>query len=316
MSHDFYGMLELPPTATSTEIRGAYRKLVVQHHPDKGGNTTKFREIQMAYETLSSPQRRQQYDLMNHYERYQLHQLLQEYFDVRVPGGQQVYQSLIKLFYPSPEEFADDLNQFRLGKILYRLRDGVSQNCREWLTRLTDQESASLISSRGPLPHHSYRLHSCLADRYSNRYQRVVLNGIRYHIPLRENEVWFGEDRTTEICFLVETESESGWEVDGHHLHGVLPVTLEQFLYGGEVWWMDPAGEPHLITIPDLHHRSPQIKLPHLGLPFTPVPEDSPDEDHEIVPGETEVQRGDLWLTLQLPKFHDPEWRKQVAQIT
>jgi len=59
---DHYAILGISKTATPDEIKKAYRKLASQHHPDKGGDTTKFQEIQTAYDTLSDPQKRQQYD--------------------------------------------------------------------------------------------------------------------------------------------------------------------------------------------------------------------------------------------------------------
>jgi DnaJ-class molecular chaperone len=48
--------------ATQDEIKKAYRKLASQHHPDKGGDTAKFQEIEGAYRILSDPAQREQYD--------------------------------------------------------------------------------------------------------------------------------------------------------------------------------------------------------------------------------------------------------------
>ncbi|MCQ2818946.1 MAG: DnaJ domain-containing protein [archaeon] len=48
--------------ATAEEIRKAYRKMVIKMHPDKGGDTEKFQEMQNAYEVLSDPEKRQIYD--------------------------------------------------------------------------------------------------------------------------------------------------------------------------------------------------------------------------------------------------------------
>lgn len=60
MSH--YQTLGVAKTATPDEIKKAYRKLASQHHPDKGGDTATFQKIQTAYDTLSDPTKRQQYD--------------------------------------------------------------------------------------------------------------------------------------------------------------------------------------------------------------------------------------------------------------
>jgi curved DNA-binding protein len=62
---DAYQTLGVQRNATEAEIKKAYRKLAGQHHPDKGGDTAKFQEIQSAYETLSDPVKRQQHDNPN-----------------------------------------------------------------------------------------------------------------------------------------------------------------------------------------------------------------------------------------------------------
>lgn len=59
---DAYQTLGVSRDASPEDIKRAYRKLAAQHHPDKGGDTAKFQEIQSAYETLTDPQKRQQHD--------------------------------------------------------------------------------------------------------------------------------------------------------------------------------------------------------------------------------------------------------------
>jgi len=58
----FYKLLEVEKDANDAEIKKAYRKLAVKHHPDKGGDPEKFKEITKAYEVLSDAQKRSQYD--------------------------------------------------------------------------------------------------------------------------------------------------------------------------------------------------------------------------------------------------------------
>lgn len=59
---DHYQTLGVDKNATPDIIKKAYRKLASQHHPDKGGDTATFQQIQTAYDTLSDPEKRQQYD--------------------------------------------------------------------------------------------------------------------------------------------------------------------------------------------------------------------------------------------------------------
>jgi len=62
MRMDYYSILGVPRGASEDEIKRAYRKLAMQHHPDRGGDQGKFQQIQEAYATLGDAGKRQQYD--------------------------------------------------------------------------------------------------------------------------------------------------------------------------------------------------------------------------------------------------------------
>ena len=63
MSQDnFYKILGVQENATQDEIKKAYRKLAVEHHPDKGGSEDEFKKISEAYDTLGDENKRRQYD--------------------------------------------------------------------------------------------------------------------------------------------------------------------------------------------------------------------------------------------------------------
>jgi curved DNA-binding protein len=62
---DHYSTLGIDKNATQDEIKKAFRSLASKHHPDKGGDTAKFQEIQTAYATLSDPDKRAEYDNPN-----------------------------------------------------------------------------------------------------------------------------------------------------------------------------------------------------------------------------------------------------------
>ena len=64
---DYYEILGVSKDASADEIKKAFRKLAVKYHPDKdGGDETKFKEANEAYEVLKDSQKRQRYDQFGH----------------------------------------------------------------------------------------------------------------------------------------------------------------------------------------------------------------------------------------------------------
>ncbi len=63
---DYYEILGIDKSASADEIKKAYRRLAVEHHPDRGGDEAKFKEVSEAYEVLKDPSKRQRYDQFGH----------------------------------------------------------------------------------------------------------------------------------------------------------------------------------------------------------------------------------------------------------
>ncbi len=64
---DYYEVLGVGKGASADELKKAFRRLAVQHHPDKeGGDESKFKEINEAYEVLKDSGKRQRYDQFGH----------------------------------------------------------------------------------------------------------------------------------------------------------------------------------------------------------------------------------------------------------
>src|SRR5882724_6465656 len=67
---DYYEVLEVSRTAGDQEIKSAYRRLAMRHHPDKNPNNAtaeeKFKEAAEAYTVLSDAEQRRRYDRFGH----------------------------------------------------------------------------------------------------------------------------------------------------------------------------------------------------------------------------------------------------------
>ncbi len=62
MAKNYYETLGIDKKATTDDVKKAFRKLAQKHHPDKGGDEAKFKEITEAYSILSDEKKRREYD--------------------------------------------------------------------------------------------------------------------------------------------------------------------------------------------------------------------------------------------------------------
>jgi curved DNA-binding protein len=59
---DYYKILEIPKSASADDIKKAYRKAAMKHHPDRGGDEKIFKDIEEAYRILTDPEKKSMID--------------------------------------------------------------------------------------------------------------------------------------------------------------------------------------------------------------------------------------------------------------
>jgi DnaJ-class molecular chaperone len=111
---NLYDILNVEESASIKDIRSAYKKLAVKHHPDKvTGNVNIFRDITIAYEVLSDEEKRKEYDKMNSNKQLKLYEMLLEMIPDR-------YVSITKYFM-SYFNIQKDIDNLDIESILFKM---------------------------------------------------------------------------------------------------------------------------------------------------------------------------------------------------
>jgi molecular chaperone DnaJ len=63
---DYYEVLGASKSASADELKKAFRRAAIEHHPDRGGDEAKFKEVNEAYEVLKDQDKRKRYDQFGH----------------------------------------------------------------------------------------------------------------------------------------------------------------------------------------------------------------------------------------------------------
>ena len=205
-SQDYYSILGISTQADEKQIRSAYRKLAKIHHPDKhkGADKTKheaiFREIVQAYETLSDPLKREEYDLLlssgsshtstspeqtHYYQRshdyYTYQQKFNEYDDVMEDLLNQMYH-----FYEqqnSHSSFQPELTGSYLpaGEVIYPLSPIMTSDDRSHFALL--DVSCSFVVYKGSIEDYVYSMmYSTPSDIMDISAHEVFRSPSAYHL--------------------------------------------------------------------------------------------------------------------------------------
>lgn len=63
MAKDYYSTLGVDKKVNKDDLKKAFYKLAAKHHPSKGGDEAKFKEVNEAYQVLSDEKKRKEYDM-------------------------------------------------------------------------------------------------------------------------------------------------------------------------------------------------------------------------------------------------------------
>ena len=265
---DYYKILEVPKTATESEIKAAFRKLAKKYHPDLNPDNkeaeAKFKEMNEAYQVLSNPEKRKKYDEYGkdweHADEFEKAKQQRQYRGSEFNGG---------------EEFSGDFSDF------FSSMFGGEGRSRQSNFRGRDVNA---------------ELHLGLMDVYKTQQQTLEVNGkkIRITIPAGvENGqtikingrgglgVNGGPNGDLYITFIIG--SHPRFIRDGSNLNTSVEIDLYKAMLGGEIVADTLDGKVKLKIAPETSSGT-KVKLKGKGFPVY----------------KKENEFGDLYITYQV----------------
>jgi curved DNA-binding protein len=266
---DYYNILGVDRQASEAEIKRAYRKLAIQHHPDKNPGDARaedrFKEINEAYEVLSDPAKRQKYDqLGSQYEAWQRRGGRTGGFDWSqwaggMPGGVHVEVGDMDDLFGGG--FSDFFNSIFGG-----MGTGGPSTSRR--TRRT----------AGRVPTHEQQIEISLSEAYSGTTRLLQMNGRRLEVTIPAGARSGTKVRISgqaragaaqgegDLYLAIKVAPDPRFERRGDDLHTQIDIDLYTAVLGGEVQ-VPTLGGTVVLTIPPGSQPGQSFRLRGRGMP-------------------------------------------------
>ena len=264
---DYYKILGVSKKATQDEIKKAYRKLALKHHPDKnGGNKEaeeKFKAISEANEVLSNPEKRIQYDEIGaNWKQYEYANQAGNANYSNQQGRDRGYYSQANYedMFGGQGGFSDFFEQFFSGNF-----NNYKQSGRSAQFKGQDYESQLKISLQ-----EAYSGTSRLLN--INDVQQLKINikpGVKTGQILRvkgKGGKGSDESKSGDIFLKIEVQPYKIFKRKGSNLHTNLNIDLYKAILGGKAKLQTLKGAIN-ITIPKNTQNGKTLRLKGLGMP-------------------------------------------------
>lgn len=295
---DYYKILGVDKNASQDEIKKAYRKLAVKHHPDKNqGNKAaeeKFKEMSEANEVISDPEKRKQYDELGaDWKQFQGGSPHEAGFRERGPGGGAYYYNYNG--EQGPSDFSDFFESFfgRGGRQQSRgFRGGY-----DFETPGSDLAGEISISLQ-----EAYTGTERIIDLGGEKIKVKIQPGAYDNLTLRVREK--GEKGSAgkqgDLFLTIRVQPNPVYDRKGDDLYTEVPVDLFTALLGGKLEIITLSGKLN-ITLPEGTQNGKQVRLKGKGMPVYGKP----------------GQYGDLYvkLNVKLPERLTDEQKQLARQL-
>ncbi len=234
---DYYKVLGLSSGASEEEVKKAYRKLASKHHPDKGGDTAKFQEIQAAYEAITSGKANQSADSewahdMRSQGWYDLHEMFN--MGRRAGGRNWTFKTGWQ------EEISNPDVNINIPCTLEEANSGFSKTVEFTLPEGTEKRIDVTFPPGSTKD---------LKIRYSGEGSRIMPQAAPGDLYIKLN-----------------IQPHSVWTVDRANLHATVKISVWQAMFGTTVEIQDIAGSLIQVSVPPGSQHGSQLRLKGRGM--------------------------------------------------
>ena len=252
---DYYKILNVKKTASTEEIKKAYHRLAVKYHPDKNPNSKeseKFKEISEAYEILSDPQKRLQYNINNNYEDFTFTFTEEE----------------VNMMYHYYSKIKDSIE----FKLLYKLFTSF-KNKRKTKSKsksLISLESVKFINISKLYENYIINLSCDIHDIYNNKMKTIIIFTNKYPIFLYiynklNSYIIINNNYIIKVNISIKT---SRYTLINNSLHYKQEIDLYEYYYGAQFTIILPDSRKINCIASDIHKKKFSI-LKSFGLKDT-----------------------------------------------
>ena len=238
MIMDHYSTLGVPRGASQEEIKAAYRKLAMTHHPDKGGSPEEFQKLNNAYEVLGNADKRRAYD--NPQPNFQNFGGVHNGFEFNMGGFGASDSSLEALLNILRQQtYGQQQNQKQVFRTQVNISLADSYNGSSQVIQLNTQHGVKIVT---------FSIPKGIESGAQVRYDNIV------------------PDAALIVQFLIHTELK--FDRNGNDLTSNVPISVLDLIVGTKIDFVTLAGKTLKVDIKPGTQPAEQIRLKGHGMPF------------------------------------------------
>ncbi len=259
---DYFKILGVERNATPEAIKGAFRKLARQYHPDMNPGDSKaeekFKKISEAYEVLSDPDKRRRYEQFGQYWNQAQGTNARDPFGAGFDGDFGRYGNF--------DEFINDLlGRFAGPGAPSGFGGGSPRNSKRSALNLDAEVTVTVSFSEAF--HGTGRILSVNEERVEVRIPQGVKSGSRLRLKGKGN-LQPGTGRRGDLYLNLQVQAHSIWRLEGNRLCADLPVAFDELILGGDITVITPDGEAKVV-IPQGTRPGTSLRLKGKGWPLS-----------------------------------------------